>query len=291
MRPFFLPFDDLIPELAGVLQAIGGIMLVCGLINALFGYKLFKLVLAIAGFLTGTAIGAIAALFIGKGDLNGGVVLLCALVGGIIGAVLAVVLHRLGVFLAVGATAFILLLVPTENVPVSLVLGIVCGIIGAILEKYAIIVSTGLSGGSLAARGIGFMVQLSSGATTIIGLLISACGIAFQLWMELSKPAAAAGAATAVAAAQPRPQPQSQPQPGAAVPAAAVLPASAPVEQNVPHCSNCGCVLSAGASFCPSCGHKVAEEPSEKRVFCGKCGAEMSGTANFCKKCGTARSV
>lgn len=271
-------FDGFLYELRGVFQIIGVVLLLYGLVNAFFGYKLFKLVLTIIGFLTGAVIGAVVSLLVGDGSPNGGVTLLCVLIGGIIGAVLAVALHRLGVFLAVGAMGFVLFFLVTKSVPVALLLGIICGIIGAVLEKYAIIVSTALSGGSVAATGIGLIASLGSGVTVVIGLLIGVCGIVFQLWLERRKPAAAAAAVTATAA---------KPQPVVTV----TPPAGAPVVRSGACCPNCGSALSAGASFCRNCGRMIQMDSTGSGVRCARCGSQMSGNANFCNKCGAARGV
>lgn len=279
MSPGLL-FGGLSSGAEGLLSVAGIVMLVWGLVNAFFGYKIFKIVLAVCGFLTGVFIGGVPALLL-AGDGSVGLAVLLIPVCGIIGAVLAVVLHKVGVFLSVGAMGFIIFLLLLQNTSIALVLGIVCGIAGVVLEKYAIIISTGLSGGFLAAAGAAFLVELGVAGTVAAGLVIGICGIIVQLGMERKKPAAAVAAGVAAgAAAAARPVP----------PPAPVRPAGASAAPNR-CCPNCGVALTAGSSFCRMCGHMVLSESSEGGTFCVNCGAEMSSTANFCKKCGAARSV
>lgn len=52
-------------------------------------------------------------------------------------------------------------------------------------------------------------------------------------------------------------------------------------------CPHCGVVLATGATFCQSCGSRLASggaaPPSQ---FCIHCGAQLRETARFCPKCG-----
>ena len=273
--------------LSGALQAFGAFLLLCGFINAFFGYKLFKLLIAIAGFLSGALIGGLVSL----GGDSAGLTLLCVLIGGIIGAVLAIVLHRLGVFLTVGATVFFLSWVIIGSMLIALLFGILCGIIGAIFEKYAIIISSALSGGALAGSGLACIFHLSGIIVTVLGLLIGICGIAFQLWLEQRRPAAAVPppAAAPYPPVPPQPWPAAAPPKPAAPPAA--VPTGAPVRQSSSYCPNCGSAIAPGSAFCKKCGRGIEAQSAEGGCFCAGCGAKMSGTANFCGKCGTARSV
>lgn len=275
-------------SLAGsAFAGLGAVFLVWGLVNALFGYKLFKIVLAITGFIVGVVIGLIVGAALGaSGDMEA-IIPVAAILGGILGAVLAVALHKVGVFFAVGAMGFLVFYILLRIFPIALVLGIVCGIVGVILEKYAVIVSTALSGGSLAGVGLGFITGNLGGFVFVSGLLIGIGGIVFQLWLERPKPAAVAAAAvTASAAAS---IPTAVPYSGSSAPAPTAAPPAAPAPPAVPHCPYCGNQLPRGASFCSKCGRMTVAESSGQTVFCRKCGAKISSSANFCGKCGTAR--
>lgn len=187
--------ESLIPNFDEWIELIGILILLCGIAEAFFGYKLFELVLGIVGFLTGSAIGII--LFLSSGNIysNSDAIRIYVLIGGIIGAALARTFHKLGVFLVVGAMGMFILFLITQNETISLVLGVICGIAGVIIEDYIIIVTTALSGGRLAAMGIWF-IGLADGKNRkvqLLGWIIGICGIIFQLWIEKVNPARATG--------------------------------------------------------------------------------------------------
>lgn len=55
-------------------------------------------------------------------------------------------------------------------------------------------------------------------------------------------------------------------------------------------CKNCGNPLQKGAKFCPDCGTKVEDVPSElknKIDFCPNCGQPVDHEEGFCQNCGT----
>ena len=280
-------------EISAIFVPLGIVLLLWGLANAFFGYKIFKVVLAITGFFTGMLLlPMVVGLFLFfSTDISEGssiaLIVLLGLVGGVIGAVLAVLLYKVGGFVSVGMMGVIMFFVIVRQAWLALVLGIICGIVGVILDKYVIIVSTGLSGGSLAGVGVG-MITGNFGAFLIaIGLIFGICGIVFQVWMERRRPAAVAAAVGAAAAAPvyaaaPPPQYFRQPQPPQP---------SAPAAPTGACCPNCGSPLPKGGAFCSMCGRTVQTKSGGATVFCAKCGAEIPGSANFCGKCGASRAA
>jgi hypothetical protein len=120
-----------------------------GLLDCFFGYRVFKVTLAILGGLLGLVLGqaAGAALGLGSGGEIGGMV-----AGGLLGAGLAFLLYLGAVFVAgfgFGATLGILLLTHYNHM-VALMSGCVMGIIGGFLavklQKVLIMLSTALLG-------------------------------------------------------------------------------------------------------------------------------------------------
>ena len=73
-----------------------------GVLGCFLGYRLFRLTLAVYGFLLGVIFGASIAQAIAEG--NPSVLLVAAVIGGVLGAVLLAVLYRVGVFV-IGAVA------------------------------------------------------------------------------------------------------------------------------------------------------------------------------------------
>lgn len=123
-----------------------------------FGYRILKLTLGITGFILGAGGGWTAGTSIAPG--HDGIALLCAAVGGILGAILCVWLFFLGVFLvglSAGAVVAAAVFDATGHQASPLVLAAVAigfGLLALVLQKLMIIVSTAFSGSYLIAAGI-----------------------------------------------------------------------------------------------------------------------------------------
>jgi hypothetical protein len=60
-----------------------------------------------------------------------------------------------------------------------------------------------------------------------------------------------------------------------------------PGPQAGPHCPNCGMAVLAGATFCQTCGTRLAPQQAPAPVlYCVHCGAQLREGAKFCPKCG-----
>ena len=123
------------------------VLLVGGIVSCFFGYRLFRIVLAIFGFILGSL--AASSLF-GVGDTSAMVV--AAVVGGLLGAGILIAAYFVGVALigaALGAAAAHVLLAAGDRDPHVLVV-IFMAIAGAVastyLQRYFIIVGTGFGG-------------------------------------------------------------------------------------------------------------------------------------------------
>ena len=123
------------------------VLLVGGVISCFFGYRLFRIVLAIAGFI----IGAFAASSIwGPSDTTSMVV--SALVGGIAGAAVMFLAYFLGVALVgagLGATVANLAFAAGDRAPsvwVVILLSVVGAACAMYLQRYFIIVGTAFGG-------------------------------------------------------------------------------------------------------------------------------------------------
>src|SRR5258708_3124924 len=116
-----------------------------GLVECFFGYRFFRVILAIAGFFIGAELA--------MGLVNSDqilVTILVGLVGGLIGGVLFYYLYFIGTFLAglwLGATVGGLLV---QNLSLSanaatvtvVVCAVIGGVLGLLLAKYIIMIST-----------------------------------------------------------------------------------------------------------------------------------------------------
>ena len=123
------------------------VLLVGGAVSCFFGYRLFRIVLAVFGFI----VGALAASSV-FGVSDTGPMLLAALVGGVVGALILLAAYFLGVALVgagLGAAAANLVFKATDQDPhfIVLVLFTVVGSAAAMyLQRYFIIVGTAFGG-------------------------------------------------------------------------------------------------------------------------------------------------
>jgi uncharacterized protein DUF4203 len=131
------------------------VLIVGGTIACFFGYRLFRIVLALSGFILGAMLGS--SLF---GASDTGLMLGAALAGGLIGAGLLFTAYFVGVALAgagLGVLAAHLVSSATGNDPGFLVI-VVCAVVGSIasmyLQRYFIIVGTAFSGSWLLIHGV-----------------------------------------------------------------------------------------------------------------------------------------
>ena len=123
------------------------LLLLGGVISCFFGYRLFRTVLAIFGFIVG---GMLASSIFGVGNTT--LMLVAWLAGGLVGAFILVFAYFLGVALAgasIGAAVANLLFSVGNREPRVLVV-ILCSVVGAIasmyLQRYFIIVFTAFGG-------------------------------------------------------------------------------------------------------------------------------------------------
>ncbi len=138
------------PAVFHLLKAGVGLSVLLGLVMCFFGYRFFKVLLGIMGFL---ACGGVA-LRVGYAisSENEFVALIAGLLGGVVGATLFVVLYYIGVFLF-GASFAVLTAAtcagPAEQSltpPVTLVLGGIGGVLAVLLQKFIIVCSTAFIG-------------------------------------------------------------------------------------------------------------------------------------------------
>lgn len=120
-----------------------------GILDCFFGYRVFKVTLALLGGLLGAAFCHAAAVAMGLGPLG---VTIALIAGGVLGAVLAFLLYIAAVFVAgfgFGATLGLLLLSNVHHM-VALLSGCVLGVVGGFLavkmQRILIVLSTSLLG-------------------------------------------------------------------------------------------------------------------------------------------------
>ena len=163
---------------------IAFVMVLYGLAECFFGFKLMKIRFAICGFVLGICLTyAFAAFGLHMDDT--GVIGLMALAGGILGAVLLFKIYLIGVFLSNGgmtAGILILLLGTREtDIMIAVLCGILVGVLAVKFVRVWVIFCSALTGGMAAGGGIMQMLDVSqSGADLLCGLVLLALGFWFQ---------------------------------------------------------------------------------------------------------------
>jgi hypothetical protein len=123
------------------------VLLVFGVVNCFWGYRIFRVVLALWGFVLGAAIGVALA-----GDSGTLMVVFVALVGGLIGAGVFALLYFVGVFAAGAILGFLLtaslmnVVMPEPNAFVAVIGALVVGLLALAVNKLIIILSTSFAG-------------------------------------------------------------------------------------------------------------------------------------------------
>jgi len=139
-------------------QIAAPVAVIAGLLACFWGYRLLKVTLAIVGLLAGAAGGWEFGLSLAPG--NTGIALACALICGLLGAILCVWLFFFGIFL-LGASAGAIIAAGLfegtgHQAPplLLLVFAVIFGVLALVLQKFMIIVSTAFGGSYLITAGI-----------------------------------------------------------------------------------------------------------------------------------------
>lgn len=179
---------------ANLLNIIIGLGILIGSIQCFFGYRIFKIILGLIGFIGGGALaGSIGYAISGEE----GVALLAGVVGGAIGAALLVALYLIGVFLIgafLGSLIGIILFGLSNGSPepaVLLILAVIGGVVALIFQKFMIILSTSFGGSWSVVSGIAYFTIrgfdptnleyfFRSGGTQIYAILL--CWVALGIF-------------------------------------------------------------------------------------------------------------
>jgi hypothetical protein len=151
-----------------VLDVIIGLSILVGAVQCFFGYRIFKFILGLTGFLVGGALAGAIGYAISHEEVAA---LLAGLVGGFVGAALMVALYFVGVFLIgafLGGVLGAVLFAAAGSNPepaVLLILGVIAGVVALIFQKFLIIVSTAFGGSWYIVTGIAYFTTGAINAT------------------------------------------------------------------------------------------------------------------------------
>jgi hypothetical protein len=147
------------------LNLIIALGILVGVIQCFFGYRIFKFVLGMTGFLLGAALAGVVGYNISQQVITG---VFAGILGGVIGALLMFALYFVGVFLfgaflggVLGATLYGM--AGSNPEPVALIiLAVVFGLIALVFQKFMIIVSTAFNGAWNVVTGIAYFTAGSA---------------------------------------------------------------------------------------------------------------------------------
>lgn len=166
--------------LNGAMAILFAVVAVVGLVQCFFGYKLMRVCFAFCGFVIGALGAGIGA---GLAADNMAVVIIAALVGGVLGALLLFHVYRLGVFFMnfTLVTVFVFLAGNARyaSLIAGVIAGIVIGVVAAIMVRVCTILSTGCAGGVVAGVAIGGIFHVSA-IGLVLGVVLTIVGIVFQ---------------------------------------------------------------------------------------------------------------
>ncbi|MCL2498784.1 MAG: hypothetical protein FWE90_00430 [Defluviitaleaceae bacterium] len=161
------------------------IMIVIGFVQAFFGFRIFKLQLAVSAFFAGIIIGMILGTVI-LGEWQFGI-----LFGFVSGTILAIVSYKLytmalfiGVFGIISLVSlFASIVMSNEAILIlGIFLGIIGGIVALVINKMAIIITTAIAGGILVFQGTVPLEGIEQGVAVLLGVAIGVGGAFFQYY-------------------------------------------------------------------------------------------------------------
>lgn len=173
------------------MELIFTLLLIVGGIECFFGYRIFRFLTAVIGFVVGAVIGG------GLGMVSAGQAgaLGFGLILGILGGLLAFKLYKFGVFIICFGAGAVLggalgLASGDQGMILSFagIAGLLLGVLGVILTKPIIIISTSVGGGMGAGSALGMLIQQPS-MGLILGIVLAVAGILVQFALDKKKPA------------------------------------------------------------------------------------------------------
>jgi hypothetical protein len=151
---------------------IGIFLILAGLLNCFFGYKLFKILLGVIGFIVG---GYFTGRIVYSMTGNSTAAIVVGVIIGIIIALIAFFFYTGGVFI-IGASfgAFIALMFNFHvdsmiRVAIIIIFAVAGGVLAIVFQKFMVIISTSFGGGSCIANGLLYSYYMLIGKTFSIG--------------------------------------------------------------------------------------------------------------------------
>lgn len=180
--------NDLIATLEKVRLVLNFFSIFYGVGTCFLGFKFFRVQIAVVGFLNGGSLGYILGYIMGDGSEF--VAIVCTLIVGGLYCLVAYKLYLFSVFVCtfglgtIGLGVLSTLFGGEFFSILTVVGGVIVGVMAIFLVKPVIIVTTGLVGGLLVGSSLGGVIGLST-FFLVLGLLLGAVGVFFQ-WKDNS---------------------------------------------------------------------------------------------------------
>lgn len=194
---------DLLGDLRDVIEGLMVVLLVPMFLNCFFGYKILKIMITLGGALVGAVVGALLGALSGEEAM----IIVLGVLFMLLFGFLAFKLYKLGIFLhfwVLGTVIFAAVFVAVGSwdlIGVSVIVGLVVGVLAVVLHKGFVIITTSVSGGMTGGVMLGMTMRLEIAIGIAIGLFFSILGMIVQFAMEKKrKPAGNANNTGAIAA-------------------------------------------------------------------------------------------
>lgn len=155
--------------------------LALGALQCFFGYRLFRIELALFCFLAG---GSLGAALMASLNAHWAILLIVGLVAGILLCIVSYKIYLAGVFLVAGMIGFGMGWGLAGHWAVGLAVGLAFGLLGIFFARHVLILSTGLSGGLAAGSALAQLLPIPAIAGTLAGLALAVGGIVVQYKMN-----------------------------------------------------------------------------------------------------------
>lgn len=165
---------------------IAGLLVVVGALGCFCGYRFFKFLLGVLGFLMGGLL--LYSVSFALGNFPPVVTVTLALVGGALGAVFLVALYFVGVFVAgallgIVVGALVSTQVSLEPIILVPVFALVLGVVSLLVQKILVVVATSVIGAAAILTGISHFLGVVTGPDWLKSPLSAGQSLAQTTWL------------------------------------------------------------------------------------------------------------
>lgn len=177
---------DMIGNLRDLIEGLMVVLLVPMLLNCFFGYKILKIMITLGGALVGAVVGALLGVLSGEEAM----IIVLGVLFMLLFGFLAFKLYKLGIFLHfwfLGTVIFAVVFIMAGNwdlIGVSVIIGLVIGVLAVVLHKGFVIITTSFSGGMTGGVMLGMTMELEIAICIAMGVFLSILGMIVQFAME-----------------------------------------------------------------------------------------------------------